>query len=598
MDDNIAKIKDRLDIVDLISGYLKLNKAGVNYKANCPFHGEKTPSFYVSPTRQIWHCFGCAKGGDHFEFVQEIEGVEFPEALRVLAQRAGVELKNFDRSLQNNKTRLLEICELAAKFFEKQLWHSTTGQRAKDYLQKRGLKEETIRNFRLGYAPQLTDSLSRFLRDRGFRYQEIAEAGLAIAKDNRPHNSFDRFRSRIMFPIADLYGQVVGFTGRIFAQDSSSEIAKYVNTPQTLLYDKSRLLYGLDKAKTAIRQSDRCLVVEGNVDVILSHQAGVTHTVASSGTALTEPHLKILSRFTKNLHLCFDQDAAGVAAMERGISLALQHGFSLAAVKLDDPNCKDPADYVQKFGEKWRETANQTEPIFKFYLRNALQSFDPDTANGKKMITEKLLPLLKNIPNQTEQYHWLAELALQLKVKEELLIRQINDSAVLVSPISKAGHTSKEKVWENAPASRIEDHFLSLLVIKPYLAKMMSILPATEEDLWGGIKPVLLLFNRYLDEKSPQSIVDYLVSQGEERRMRWEELLLQGQELWTDFSDHDLEIEFLSVLNLWWRRKVSAKLADLEWTIKRAEKNHDPALKQLIGQFQATANRLNEVKII
>src|SRR3989344_8893325 len=210
MNSNIDKIKDKVDIVELISSYLKVQKAGVNYKANCPFHNEKTPSFSISPSRQIWHCFGCSRGGDHFTFIQEMEGVDFPEALRILAKLAGVELEQFDRSFQNAKTRLLEVTELAAKFFEKQLWESSAGQQVQKYLQGRGLHPETAKNFRLGYAPDSWEGLSTFLRSRGYRDQEIVEAGLSIKRDSARGGFYDRFRSLIMFPIADLNGQPVG----------------------------------------------------------------------------------------------------------------------------------------------------------------------------------------------------------------------------------------------------------------------------------------------------------------------------------------------------------------------------------------------------
>ena len=307
MDNNIEKIKERVDIVDLISSYLKLQKAGVNYKAKCPFHNEKTPSFSVSPERQVWHCFGCGKGGDQFTFVQEIEGADFPEALRILARRAGVELEHFDRSLQNEKTRLLEICELASTFFEKQLWHSNAGAKVLAYLKDRGVEESSVREFQLGYAPDSWDSLSAFLKSRGYGEQEIFNAGLSVKKETGGY--YDRFRSRITFPVLDINGQTVGFTGRDFdsgkKEDREIKLAKYVNTPQTLIYDKSRVIYGLDKAKTEIRKKDKCVVVEGNMDVILSRQAGAENVVASSGTALTEQHLKTIKRYTNNLALCF-----------------------------------------------------------------------------------------------------------------------------------------------------------------------------------------------------------------------------------------------------------------------------------------------------
>ena len=311
MKDNVSKIKDRLDVVDVISGYLKLQKAGMNFKARCPFHNEKTPSFVVSPERQVWHCFGCSKGGDIFSFIQDIEGVEFPEALRVLAAKAGIELDSFNPAIKDDKARLYEVCETATKFFEKQ-FHSNIGKLALEYLKNRGVVDSTIQEFRLGFAPNDWNALGTFLKNCGYSENEIVEAGLAI-KRNDGSGVYDRFRSRITFPIFDLNGQVVGFTGRIFAESSEALAkeegqAKYINTPQTRIYDKGRILYGLNKAKMDIKQTDRCVLVEGNMDALMSYQAGVKNVVASSGTALTLNHLTLLHRYTTNLDFCFDTD--------------------------------------------------------------------------------------------------------------------------------------------------------------------------------------------------------------------------------------------------------------------------------------------------
>ncbi|MDO8495283.1 MAG: DNA primase [bacterium] len=599
MDGNIEKIKDRVDIVELISSYLKVHKAGVNYKANCPFHNEKTPSFYISPSRQIWHCFGCSKGGDQFAFVQEVESVDFPEALRILAKRAGIELEKFDRTFQDSKTRLYEVCEWSAKFFQKQL-ESNTGKKVQSYLQGRGLQEETAKNFRLGYAPESWDSLISFLRDRGYTEQEIIDSGMAIKRDRG--GIYDRFRSRVMFPIADVNGQIVGFTGRIFGKKAADELAKYVNTPQTILYDKSRILYGLEKAKLSIKQHNRCVVVEGNMDVIMSHQAGAANVVASSGTALTDQHLKIIKRYTQNLDLCFDADSAGRQAMERGIASALQQSFNLAVVSLDDPLCKDPADYVQKYGEKWQERLQAPQPIFGFYLQNALKTFDVATGTGKKMITEKVLPILKSIPNRVEQSHWIAELAMHLKVKDDLLWEQMDKMAI--GPAMQAGKSLQDKqaFLATAKLSVLEDYLVSLLMIKPQLITMVSSVLSEKEIEILALHSFFNIFKNYINEQQQGPVMDYMVQKmpegGEQSPMYLERLYLQAQELWQGFTDYDLELEFMSILNQLWRRTINAKLADLEFAIKQAEKNkNQEVVSGLVGQFQETASRLNQIKI-
>lgn len=615
MINNVDKVKEKIDIVDLISSYLKLQKAGVNYKANCPFHNEKTPSFVVSPERQVWHCFGCSKGGDHFSFVQEIEGVDFLEALRILARRAGIELEQFDRSFQNAKTRLLEISELAAKFFQKQLWESNSGQKALAYLKGRGLKEETIRDYQLGFAPDSWQSLTDFLKSRSFRDQEIFEAGLSVRRENGT-GYYDRFRSRIMFSINDLNGQTVGFTGRVFrpgaeveprrverlSQEDNGDVvpkgseqyrhgdAKYINTPQTLIYDKSRILYGLDKAKMEVRSQDRCLLMEGNVDVIMSHQAGVLNAVASSGTALTDQHLKIIHRYTKNLDLCFDQDAAGQYATDRGIGLALQQDFNLGVVLIDDPACKDPADYVQKYGEKWQAKAKEGRSIFDFYIETACRQFDPATANGKKVIAQKILPVLKKITSPVERSHWLGELALRLQTKEEVLNKEMES---LTSLAAENKVKARETFIELAGSDTLEDYLLSLLMLKPELANYGQVSQFYSEK----VKAFLEIFKNYLVSASPAKPLDYLIQNISTQvdKMYLEKIYMQGQERWPNLGENlELKNEFEFIIRQLQKRSVTARLAELEMAIKQAEKRKDKNLVvNLAGEFQNTAHFLN-----
>ena len=608
MDNNIEKIKERVDIVDLISSYLKLQKAGVNYKAKCPFHNEKTPSFSVSPERQVWHCFGCGKGGDQFTFVQEIEGADFPEALRILARRAGVELEHFDRSLQNEKTRLLEICELASRFFEKQLWHSNAGAKVLAYLKDRGVEESSVREFQLGYAPDSWDSLSAFLKSRGYGEQEIFNAGLSVKKETGGY--YDRFRSRITFPVLDINGQTVGFTGRDFdsgkKEDREIKLAKYVNTPQTLIYDKSRVIYGLDKAKIEIRKKDKCVVVEGNMDVILSRQAGAENVVASSGTALTEQHLKTIKRYTNNLALCFDQDSAGSNATERGISLALQQGLNVGVIQIEDLECKDPADYVKKYGAKLQELFEKTKPVVEFFISYALKIFDPETANGKKMVAAKVLPVIKKIPNEVEKSAWIAELALRLKTKEEILLEQLRlteDKSFGAGEIHSRTSDFGSNFIELAGSDILEDYLVSLLLLEPKL--VLAAESSGDKFLSSKLKLFFEAFKNYINQnteeqapKSPVSeqAIDYLERnlQGNGfEKIYLEKLYLQAKEF--NFDSDKLKEEFSFVLAKLCDRAVKLKLADLELSIKQSERQKDAELTStLLKEFRLTTGYLNK----
>ena len=436
----IDEIKNRLDIVEVIGSYIKLQKTGANFRALCPFHSEKKPSFFVSPARQIWHCFGCGTGGDIFKFVMQIEGVEFGDALRILAQKAGVELKRQTpeyAQLKSERQRLYEICELATRFFERQLLASSVGKEAKKYLLSRGISEDSVKKWRLGYSPDSWKSLSDFLVSKGYQREEIERAGLSIK--NEQGSFYDRFRGRIIFPIFDLNSQVNGFGGRLqptcHPRTATDEIAKYINTPNTLLYDKSRILYGLDRAKVEIRKKDACILVEGYTDVIMAHQSGTQNVVATSGTALTPYQLKVIKRYSENLILGFDMDVAGDSATKRGIDLAQNLGFNLKVIRLPEGKGgsrngvslppKDAADIISENPQKWLETLQNPKSILEFYFESAFSGRNPKTPEGKKEISKILLPVLKRIPNQIEKSFWIQKLAEELEVKEESIEEEL-----------------------------------------------------------------------------------------------------------------------------------------------------------------------------
>lgn len=417
MSSQTEQIKAKLSIAEVIGSYVKLEKAGGNFKARCPFHNEKTPSFYVSPSRDSYHCFGCNRGGDIFTFVQEIEGLDFLGSLEVLARRAGVELKPVDVKARGESDRLHAVLEEAAKFYHTNLLQNSE---AKEYLKKRKITEETVRSFRLGYSQPDWGTLYDHLKQKGFSDDEIEKTGLSIRTSQSVRHAggrfYDRFRGRVMFPLNDQSGRPVGFSGRILVPNKEREEAKYINSPQTALYDKSRILFGYDKAKQEIRRQDFCVLVEGQMDLISSHQAGVKNCVAVSGTALTAHHLNLVKRLSDNLVMAFDGDTAGISAARKGIDLALSLGMEVKIALL--PDGLDPADLVAQDEASWARAVATATNVIDFYLAAlARKGYDPRTLNKK--IAEEVLPYVARLGNIIDQAHFIGKIAAFVGTKEE-----------------------------------------------------------------------------------------------------------------------------------------------------------------------------------
>jgi len=460
----VDEIKSKLDIADVIQEYFPLKQAGANMKAVCPFHDEKTPSFMVSRERQMWHCFGsCNEGGDMFTFIQKIENIEFPEALKILARKAGVELKYQDPKVTNLKTRLLEMQEVAQDFFVNQLFNGQAGKKALSYLKDtRKLEDEIIREWKLGYALDSWDALSKYLKSKGFTDSEILQGGLVVPKD-RNNEYYDRFRDRLMFPIEDYHGNTVGFTGRAM---KDGEAAKYVNSPGTLIYSKSEVIYGLSKAKKIIREKDAVVLVEGNMDVIASSQAEVRNVVAASGTALTADQIKILKRYTDNLIFCFDADNAGVAAAKRGIETAWLGEANVKAIALDKDKGKDPDDIIRKDKALWEKMVEQAVPAMEYFFELEFKGYNPNDIGKKKQVARNLLNLMLKLKDPIEQDFYLKQLAEKLNVEEPLL-RETLQKASLGKGAQRKENILQEEKRENKVNRRDE------LILR--LMAMMSI---------------------------------------------------------------------------------------------------------------------------
>ncbi len=458
--EQIDEIKQKIDIVSLISEYVTLKKMGRNLKACCPFHSEKTPSFVVSPDRQIWHCFGCNMGGDVFEFIEKIENVEFAEAFRILAQKAGVKIENvhFDPSSAQKKERLYQANHLASEFYHYLLLNHKSGKKALEYILSRGITKKSLEIFKIGYAPNAWEGVSKFLLKKRFNTDEIEEAGLII-RDRQRNSCYDRFRGRLMFTLKDHRSNVVGFAGRIL--ESSDEQAKYINTPETPVYIKGNILYGLEIAKESIRKQNQAIIVEGEIDAISSYQIGIANIVAIKGSALTEGQLTLLKRFTDTILLSLDADLAGDMAARRGIEQAEKMGFTIRVVQLVFG--KDPNECIQKDPGLWRESIQKAVSIYDFYLDSSISKFNPQEAEGKKKISGELLPIYSKIENLVVRDYYIKLLSQKINVGVDILLSEMKR----ISKEEKVPTITTNSIIKAAPTTRskvIEEYLLALVL--------------------------------------------------------------------------------------------------------------------------------------
>jgi len=468
----VDDIKQRLDIVDVVSEYVRLEKAGRNFKALCPFHSEKTPSFFVSPERQSWRCFGCGAGGDIFSFVRRKEGVDFGEALKILAQKAGIPLRQEGKK-DEKAERLYQINEAAAGYYHYLLLNGAVAQGTRNYLKKRAISGETIDEFQLGYSPDSWDGVKQYLMAMGFSEDEVITCGLLIPGEK---GSYDLFRGRLMFPIRDVRGRVLGFGARALADSTP----KYLNSPQTLIFDKGSILYGLDRAKDAIREQKRVVIVEGYMDVLTAHQHGIRNVVATMGIALTERQIAAIKGLTKNIVLALDADAAGDEATRRGIQIsrevmprtALEMRNLLGASSVLSaeikvitlPQGKDPDELIKESAEEWQRLITEASPMMDYFFA-AASKLDLARPEAKAQASEQLLPLIAEIEDGVQRESYLWKLSRLLDVSYRTLERR---AAQLYR--TKSERAKGEPLRPSAAAGDpLEEYCLSLLLRYPEL---------------------------------------------------------------------------------------------------------------------------------
>lgn len=429
------EIKLKLDLAEVIGEYVPLKPAGSgSFKGVCPFHAERTPSFHVSRERQIWKCFGCDKGGDIFAFVMEMEGLSFPEALRFLAAKAGVEIPEYRPTQATDKRDVLKkIHEVATEYYATCLREYPHGAKVREYVKSRHIEADLIEKFKLGASPDDWDVLAKFLLNKGYKPQDLLDSGLCLK--SKTGSLLDRFRHRLMIPLADASGAVVGFTARVLP-GAPSDQGKYVNSPETPIYHKGAMLYGLHLAKTAIRKTGEVIIVEGNLDVVASHKAGVENVVGSSGTALTETQLRTLARYTKRLVFCLDDDAAGFAAAKRVVDLALHLQLSDPALQFD-VRClviptgagKDPDEIVQRDPADWQQIAANSQSVIEYYFQKVIRQFEDQggsaSIEARRHLIDELLPHVARVERPDERHLYLLRIADATHVGTDVLMGMV-----------------------------------------------------------------------------------------------------------------------------------------------------------------------------
>jgi DNA primase len=560
---SVEQIKSKLDIVTVVGAYVKLEKAGANFKGKCPFHNEKTPSFFVSPERGSYYCFGCQAKGDIFTFVEEFEGLDFVGALKVLAEKAGVELQRFDSGEKSEKDKLFSILEQATFFFQKNLSENKTAQ---EYLRGRGISEETIKNFRIGFAPAEWRELFDFLSGKNVTVGEMLSVGL-IKKADGQEKYYDTFRGRIMFPIADSSGRVVGFSGRILVADDKAP--KYLNSPETELFKKSEILFGLDKAKKEIRLKDYSILVEGQMDLVMMHQVGIANTVASSGTALSAEHLTKLRRLSDRIIMAYDGDSAGFSASDRSGKLALSLGMDLKIAQM--PEGLDPADLAKNNPEELRDILRKSKHIIDFLTDSLLARGLESRALGKEIQT-KVLPYVALLSSNIEKAQFIKKIAQKTFIKEEALWQDLKSPAV-ESDIPLSAGASRDSV---SRARSIEKRLVVVIIWQK-----LSLKPTVDVS--------------ELEKK----FIDIVGESGRDLLRQFEDdsnaVIFEAESYYA--GKEDISRDVAELLDSLEEEYLKRKFGEAMEQLQKAERDRDSgAVLKYLEECQSLSQRINELK--
>ncbi len=588
--DQVEQVKRKVDVVEVVGDYVALKKAGRNFKGLCPFHSEKTASFMVNPELQIYKCFGCGKGGDVISFIEEMEGVEFREALEMLADRAGVKLKPMgERKDRSEQKRMIEAHELAKEYYHYLLTEHKRGKEALKYLNDRGVGEKLIEEFKLGYALESWEGLYKYLvNKKNFEPELLVRAGLLI-KSSKGKGYYDRFRGRVMFPLIDHRGRNLAFGGRILPGLGDEKTPKYINSPETDIYHKSEMLYGFYQAKQAIRKNDRVVVVEGEMDMISSYGAGVTETVAIKGTALTIQQVRLIKRLTKRMVLALDADEAGQDASKRSIEVAEKQGVNVRVVAIE--GSKDPDDVVRKSKGKWKKMVENAQEVYDYLIEKAKERHNLESGEGKNGFTEEILPVLARIRNQVVMAHYLKKVADTLDVSEDWVVREVERKI-------KAGEVGeKEREMEKEESKEKESRKEQLLrEIWAYLLRVdrevgsEAIGRLRKIKVGSKLRKLLNNWEEYFIKKDKGRVAEWIKQLPDELKKVPQEAYMK------EVEEERVKWNLQLAIDEYEELLLRNRLRELENKIGKAEKDEDEkALEENRTEFVRLSKRLSEI---
>lgn len=579
--DDVDLIKQKVDVADLIGSYIPIKRAGRNFKTNCPFHNEKSPSFVISPERQIWHCFGCAKGGDIFTFVEEYERVGFTESLKILAERANIKLKkNVFRTKQDEKkNRIYEINHLSSQFYHYLLTEHKSGIKALDYVKGRGLTKAIISTYLLGYAPPGSSLVNYLTKKKGYSKDELLEAGAATLRGN---NIIDFFQNRLIFPIQDSRGNFVAFSGRALTDEA---MPKYINTKETPVYIKGDTVFGLFQAKESIKKEGKVLIMEGEFDVITSFKEGITNAVAVKGTALTENQIHLLKRFAKKLVFSFDTDPAGTEAQRRSIALISKEGIDAGVII--PPQGKDPDELLRENPTLFKKALKNEVNIYDFIIESSVQNENPKTVDGKKHVLARTLTFLNDIENEIVKEYYFKKLAKLLDTSYESVVREADKIRL---PEKKNEAKAVTKLIQNRQ-ELLEDHLLTLILQSPKpkdaMAAAVSVLD-TVDLITPNVKSIFDTLREYFITSDDLAVSEVNKLLHESVMPIFDMYFLKPIPQFTTNDLHLLEIEKTALAVK--QSAVKIKLKELSDKIKTAEQKEDEdELEKLRKEFNSLA---------